>query len=459
MEKEYDVLVVGGCSAGLYFAAAMARQGYRTLLIEKDGAEAYGRRYDIFHLGKETFRRFGVEEPMPGDPDFVRTFTRIVSRSALDQYPKNATTEVFVLHRPAYMKRLEVWAKKQGVTVEHEAKFVSPVFDGKGRLSGAEVEHAGEVSRISCRLMADASGTDSAVRTALPDGYGVENFEIGPRDKFYVVLYYAKLDNPEKDRVNETCSWPYYKTWKAPQDDPDGAILGVGANLSYEYAKACFERFAGRVHLPPHRVTRVEQGCTPYRRPPYSFVADGFVALGDAACLTNPWTGEGTSAAWVQAEIAAEEAGRAMKDCAYPTREALWQVNPRYYKAQGAEFAKNLSMLAGAVDCTPEENDYEFSKSIIFLDETEKDEGGLTGKVLKGVLTGKLRFATLLNLAGAGKTGNRIFGHYSGFPADPAGFPEWAKAADALWSKTRSMADEAERDFKKMNIGEKGAAL
>ena len=70
------------------------------------------------------------------------------------------------------------------------------------------------------------------MRTLLPDGYGVENFKIDARKKFFVVLYYVNLSNPEKDRVEETCGWPYYKTWIAPQHDKDGAILGVGANLS-----------------------------------------------------------------------------------------------------------------------------------------------------------------------------------------------------------------------------------
>lgn len=451
MERDYDVLVVGGCSAGLYFAACMARRGYRTLLIEKDSEQAHGKRYDIFHLGKESFARFGVEQPKEGDEDFVRTFTLNVSRSALDQYPKNASHEVYVLHRPAYMKRLKVWAEKLGVTVLHGANFKSPIYDEKGKLSGALFEYAGETHRISSRLVADASGIASVVRTALPDGYGVENFEIGPRDKFYVVLYYVKLNDPERDRVNETCGWPYYKTWKAPQDDPDGAIFGVGANLSFDYAKACFERFSGRVQLPPHKVVRVEQDCTPYRRPPYSFAADGFVVLGDAACLTNPWSGEGVTAAWMQAEIAAEVAGGAMQNGLYPTREALWHVNTRYYAAQGAEFARNLSMLAGAVDCTPEENDYEFKQSIIFKGDDEKETGGLFGKILKGVLAGKLRFATLKSLAGAAQIGSKIYKHYEKFPANPDGFPEWVKEADRLWNKTRSMADEAEKDFKTIN--------
>ncbi len=451
MEREYDVLVVGGCSAGLYFAAGMARQGYRVLLVEKDGGQEHGRRYDIFHLVWDSFSRFGVPQPEEGGEDFVLSFSRIVSRSALDRYPKNATNEVYVLKRHGFLKRLKEWAQNLGVVVLHKARFVSPVFNGAGQLSGGMIEYNDELHRVSARLVADASGIPSVVRTALPDGYGVENFEIGPRDKFYVVLYYVKLDGPERDRVEGTCGWPYYKTWIAPQEDPDGAILGVGANLSFEYAEYCFQKFAGRVSLPPHKVVRVEKGCTPYRRPPYSFVADGFIALGDAACLTNPWSGEGMAAAWVQAEIAIDEAGRALMDGAYPTQESLWRLNPRYYAAQGAQFAQMLSMLAGAVSCTPEENDYEFSRSIIFRDEKEK-EGSLMSGIIKGVLAGKLKFSTLRSLADAAHTGGRILKHYQAYPARPGDFPGWRMKADVLWKRARSMADEAEKEAASVNI-------
>ena len=430
----------------------MARLGCRVLLVEKDDEQSHGRRYDIFHLGQESFARFGVQQPGEGDADFVRRFSRTTSRSALDRYPKNAAHEVLVLHRHEFMKRLKERALDAGVTVLHEAQFISPVWDSNGKLAGGVILHEGEAHTISARLVADASGIPSAVRTALPDGYGVENFEIGPRDKFYVVLYYVKLDDPMQGRVELTCSWPYYKTWIAPQEDPDGAILGVGANLSFDYAKACFARFASRIQLPPHKVVRVEQGCTPYHRPPYSFVANGFVALGDAACLTNPWSGEGVAAAWVQAEIAIEEAGSALENGSYPTRESLWRINTRYYAAQGAQFAQMLSMLAGAVDCSPQENDYEFEHSIIFKDEDEKNAGSLFGGILRGVLTGKLKFATLGNLAGAAQAGKKIVKHYENYPARPADFPAWQKKADLLWKRARSMADAAEKDANRMKM-------
>jgi len=447
MKQDYDVLVVGGCTAGMYFAGLMARQGYRTLVMEKDGEEEIGRRYDIFHLAANTFDRFGIAKPQPGDADFVRTFTRNVSLSALNRYPKTTRNEIVVLHRHEFMLRMKTWAQEQGAGVQTGARFDTLTYDAQGKISGAVYTHLGEQITVSARLVADASGIPAVARTSLPEGYGIENFKLGPKDMFYVVLYYVGLTEPEKDRITEGVGWPYYKAWKAPQHDPDGAILGVGANLSYEYAEACFQRFAERIPLPPYTLQHTEYGCTPYRRPPYSFVADGFVALGDAACLANPFSGEGVTAAWLQAGIAAQEAGLVMKNGSYPTKAALWAVNKRYYYAQGAEFAQLLSMLSGALACSPEENDYEFSQSIIFKGDDETTHGSLPGKLFKGLLTGKMRISTLVNLLGAAGAGGKMLRHYRAYPDSEAGYDAWAKKSDALWGSARGMADEAEKDF------------
>ncbi len=324
--------------------------------------------------------------------------------------------------------------------MKHNAKFVFPLFDDKGKLEGGNVIADGKTYEIRARLTVDASGISSVVRTLLPDGYGVENFKIDQRKKFYVVLYYVKLNNPEKDRVTKTCGWPYYKTWIAPQHDRDGAILGVGANLSYEYAEKCFKRFEQRAKLPEYKLNYVEKGCTPYTRPPYSFVSDGFIALGDAACLTNPWSGEGTTAAWVHGKIAAEEAGKALKNDGIVSKEALWQINKRYYEGQGAEFARNLALLPAVVGCSPEENDYEFEKGIIFKSDDEP-EGNIIQDILKGVFKGRIRIWTFVNIISAANIGEKIFRHYQSYPRSSKDFNKWARTAGRLWGKTQNMAE------------------
>jgi flavin-dependent dehydrogenase len=424
----------------------MARQGYSTLVCDCSAEGKLGDRFDVIHIGKEHYARFGLPEPGPGDTDYVETFHRSILRSALDNWPKTTSAGILVLRRVRFMRRLAAWAKERGVELLFETAFTAPLFED-GRLAGAVLSTGAGELRVNARLTVDASGIPAVVRTSLPDDYGVENFVTGPRDQFYVKLRYVRLKDPEKDKVELTTSWPYYKTWLAPREESDGAILGVGANLSFDYADFCFNRFAGRIKLPEHELDYTEQSSTPYRRPPYSFVAGGFAALGDAACITNPWTGEGVPYGWLLCSIATEEFGKAMKDGAYPEKEAVWGVNVRYAKAQGALFAQNLAMLRGAVSCTPEENDYEFAHAIIFEDDDEKGKGNLLLKLLKGLFSGGLSWKSLSDLAGAAGIGTKIYKHYMDYPASPGGLAAWVQKADALWSRAGSMADLAETDL------------
>jgi flavin-dependent dehydrogenase len=228
--------------------------------------------------------------------------------------------------------------------------------------------------------------------------------------------------------------------------------MGVGANLSFEYAERCFQRFAVLGFLPEHTLDHIEQGSTPYRRSPYSFVADGFVVLGSAACISNPWSGEGVPYGWLLCSIASEEFGKAMRNGAYPSRENVWAVNKRYIKEQGALFAKNLAMLSGAVSCTEKENDYEYQQGVIYEDGDEIGKGGsLITKLLKGLFAGGISISALGNLLSAAGIGEKIFKHYMAFPDSPAGFAVWTRKAEKLWAKTHSMASLAEKDLQSDN--------
>ena len=275
MEDSYDVLVIGGCTAGLYFAERMAKQGYRVLVAEKDSENVWGTRLDIFHLDMDCFERFGVPRPDADDEAFVQNFTYSVSRSALDRHPKKLHTPVSVMHLPQYVRKLRAWAERQGVKIQFETKFQELLFDGQGRIQGAVLCNNGERFAVKARLVADCSGIDAVVRTRLPESYGVETFVVEPADKYHVVLHYIKLADPERDRVTLSTSWPYYKTWAAPSTDPEGAIFGVGAGGSFETAEENYQGFLRMVSMPPHSLHHIEKGIVPAHRAPYSFVADG----------------------------------------------------------------------------------------------------------------------------------------------------------------------------------------
>ncbi|KAA6369749.1 MAG: hypothetical protein EZS28_034725 [Streblomastix strix] len=205
------------------------------LFVDKSSEPELGQRYTVIHCGKEHFEHLGIPEPKEGDPDYIEQFDLSIIRSALNNFPKNTRSTILVLRRVLLMKRLADYARNLGAKIMYSTSFTSHIYNEAGQLAGAVLSGPDGQYRVNARLTVDASGIPAVVRTGLPDTYGVETFTTGPRDQFYVVLHYAKLKHSEKDRIEHTA---------------DGCLVGVGANLSTEYAGRVLKRFEALGYLP-----------------------------------------------------------------------------------------------------------------------------------------------------------------------------------------------------------------
>lgn len=457
MKTYYDVIVIGAGTAGSFFARKMAEQGYTVAVFDKLPEKEQGSRLGVFHTDKERFAPYGVPEPKSGDEDYLGIFEYGITKSAFDNYPKRADYPFLILHFAPFLKRLRNWAAEKDTEYYFDADFSDFQYDDEGNIKGAVFNIGGETITVNSKLVADCSGIPSVARRKLKNSR-VETFEISPRDMFYVVLHYVKLKNPDKDIITYPTGYAQYKSWYAAGDEPGTCVFGTGANLSFDYAKVCHERFRNAVQLPEHEYIRTEYGVTPYRRPPYSMVDNGFICMGDTACMTKPFSGEGISSGWVGCDLAAQVASKAMKDGEYPTEAALWEYNLLYAKSQGADFANIMAMLVNAVDCTAEENEYEFKKDIVFTskqltrtnrtfsaDMPVSDSVLLVLKVIVGVLSGNISVKSVRNLLKGVLCGMKLKSHYKNYPASPDYYEKWAEKAEKLWTKTGNMADVVEK--------------
>ncbi len=459
LENEYDVLIVGGATAGSYFAKLLSEQGKRVLIVEKCSRENVGRKYDIFHIPKKDFETFDVPLPKKGNPSWGFEFDTIHSLSAEGTHPKTTKMPVVGLHMHEYVAELIDWACSYGASIVYNAEFKKPIYDGD-KVCGAECVINGETREIKAKLVADCSGIPSVVRRSLKEGSVIERFPITGEDMFYVILRYVTYPDP-KDYITENRGWLYYKTWEAPQPNTQGSILGIGANFSFEYAEKMWREFEGKIELPKYNIDHIERGFTPFRRPPYSFVDSGVIIMGDAACLTKPFNGEGVSSSWVQTKIAADVINKLLEKGEPLTRDNLWQINLRYIKEQGAKFASSLATVTGAIATNEAENNFFYEKDIIFSKksfEYMNDRSEMyfsTGdiivmafKMLWGLLTSRLRFKTIKALLDAMSNGGKIKEQYLSFPENPAEFEAWREKTDALWKEIGTIADavpESER--------------
>ncbi len=157
----YDVVIVGACTAGTYFAGLLAKEGLKVLVLDRDSEENLCKRLDIVHFTRDSYAEFGLEESGPGDEEFVRNFDVCYSKSALNNHLKTNAINVAVLHLPLFIKRLRKTAQQRGAEFRFGTGFDRLRYDEAGRICGVFTADGQE---IPARLVVDASGIDAVVR-------------------------------------------------------------------------------------------------------------------------------------------------------------------------------------------------------------------------------------------------------------------------------------------------------
>ena len=461
MEK-YDIIVVGASTTGAWFARQMAQRGHSVLVIEKNERDNVSREYDIFHMPKKEMERSFLEIPKEGDKEFGFTFDGSPMLSPYGNYPKKTVPDTIVgLHKHDYIMLMSDYAEKAGAKFIYGASFTDFVKDEWGRVAGAKYKTAEGEFEAEAKLVADCSGIPAVARAKMPDDSTVENYRLTPSDIFYVVIYYVTYDSPDVNPMALHSSFLNYKAvWSAPSGNPHGAILGIGGSYSYAYAEEIFKQWQKNVPWPRYTVDKVERGMTPYRRSVYSFVDNGFIAMGDAGCMTKPTCGEGCTSSLVQGQIAVDIIDELLKEGKPLTRDNMWPINKRYMDAQGIEFDSMRPLLKGVVSMSYDEAEYMFKKDIIFcqkilggggadLDLTAADIAHLVTGLAAGVAKGKIKASTVKGIVTGLLNSMEVTNLYKQYPEDSEGYWKWKEKADALWEKIGPMTDICDQEVVK----------
>ena len=446
--NKYDVFVVGASTTGCWFAYKMAEQGFKVLVIEKNEPDNVSREYDVFHMGKGDMEKFNLFIPEEGNPLREFCFAHSTMVSPYGNYPKACAEEpVIGLHKHGYIMSMAERAKNAGAEIIYGVSFADFIYNENNQIIGAKYKTNDGENEVYARIVADCSGIPAVARTKLPDTSVVGNFKLTNKDILYVVLYYAEYLKKDFNPRELDGFFLSYKSWSAPSDNPNGAILGIGAFYGYDYAEEIFkEDFMKNVSFPEYRVERVEKGMTPYHTSVYSLVDDGFIVLGDAACHTKPTCGEGCTSSLVAGEIAVEVISNLLKSDKFLTKERMWSINKRYMTAQGKDFDSMRPLLMGIISLGYDEAEYLFKNDIMF---SEKILGGMdTGLVLdandiagivKGIASGvaskNISATSVANLVKGLMYSTQVGKLYDNYPAIYEDFPEWKAKADKLWAQ------------------------
>lgn len=445
MIEQADIVIVGAGTAGAFFGWLMAKKGYVVVILEKEPKEKVGNRLDIFHFDSIKFEEFGIPPPKKGAPELIAVHKIGHAHSPNGKYSKPVKYGFHVMRLKPFLNRLHQLARNEGAEFMYCCNFVE-LNQVNNRIIGVVAKQEGKKVKINSRLLVDASGIEAVVRTSIPSNYGVETFKLAPDDVLYVVLRYISWSKPQETHPKDLNLWPLNKVFCNPSYTKKEAILGVGQPHSFDNAEKALNEFLSNSRFPSFEIQKIERGITPYRRPPYSLVGDGFVCIGDAACITKPFSGEGISATWTLCKIASEVVDLALQKKEYLTQQSLWEVNVNYFRGQGAKFAELLAQIPGASEVSSKEMDYLFNKKIIF---NEKDLSSVQEKfevdisfikslkivfnMIQGILTKKFSQKNVKKLLKALSIAKKIRKHYESFPLKVEDFESWVQKAEELW--------------------------
>ncbi|MFW9929010.1 MAG: NAD(P)/FAD-dependent oxidoreductase [Candidatus Thorarchaeota archaeon] len=452
MVEKADILIVGAGTAGSYMGWLLAKEGFSVVIIEKDRKEEVGKRLDVIHFESDRVEKVGIPPFQVANPDCIeiREQSTVVTPDLKTKIKIRALQTIVRL--TPFLNRMYKLLESEGANLWFSCEFKKIIFQDN-QISGVMAEKDGNSIEFQAKLIIDASGKKAVIRTSLPENYGIERFELGPNDVMYVLLQYIKWKNPNEDHPIPDTGYQWWLLWFGPSYDPDGAILGVGQPGSFENARLAREDFLNRIDLPPYEVVKKEQGSTPYRRPPYSLIADKLVCIGDAAAITYPFSGHGVTATWVLCMIVSEVIADALNTGKDLSREVLWNINVKYFRDQGAKFASLFTQLSGVLNFNEKEWNYFLKKGLIYqtgegedIPEPNKEyEEEMTFgetikfifKILGGLIQRQLSFKHMKRLLQANGLAGKIKKHYENYPENPKDFEKWVQETENLWGKKK----------------------
>ena len=304
-----NFIIAGTGHGGLCTALHLAKAGQRVMVAERRPEAGLGYDWtDIIERGALERNGFsGLPEEHQGTAYCATIFGPSKRWPNSTGIPRDREMHI---ERRELLATMIADCRTAGVEFLFETEITGPMLR-EGKVCGLRVLRDGAKTELDADMVIDAAGWQSPVRLGLPEGSLVPR-GLPPDQIFYVWrAFFDRLPGPDPEHLfrNYLCHRGFKGlSWVAANPDSMDVLMGImGRPLTAEEIAAGLANLREDNPLLGEQILRGgQQASIPMRRPLGAFVADGYAAVGDSCCMTDPLGGSGVCSAMDQGKVLAD---------------------------------------------------------------------------------------------------------------------------------------------------------
>lgn len=399
------IIVAGAGHGGLVAAYHLAINGEDVTVYEKNKRDALGYdwqdsfEYKCFSYAELPIPEMGMRDRVP------MTFVPSTNPYLCFSQPKQPNKYSLHMFRKDIYSHLISLCEKVGVKFQYKTEIKSAIVYGN-RVCGISTNKGDYFGD----MVIDAAGMFSPVRNSLPDYLGIQKEYAGCEVLHAYRAYYKKnvrYPEPENEyQVLTSEDGDIGIGWVVNKDEYVDVLIGRLGDFNLEMANKAVENL--RKDFPFIGKKIVHGGSIadiPVRQPLAVFVADGYAAVGDSACMTIPVIGSGLTNSIMAGKILADV--MISDENKMYSAPVLWEYEKNYQKEIGNSCSAFALFKVFMNNLLPEDIIFLIEEKVITTDDLSFNIND--SSIIEILLNGGLSLTELLGKAKKIKNNDELF--------------------------------------------------